>query len=195
MTAITAPAPTLADAVFPRSRVRDALLVVGFAGLTALAAQLTIKLPFTPVPITGQTFAVLATGTALGWRRGLLSQLLYVAVGLVGLPVYADGAHGWAQLTGASGGYLVGFIVAAALVGALCERRQDRSLLTSVPAMLAGSAVIYAFGLPWLAHSLHVSGVKAVELGLAPFLIGDTVKLLLAGGIAPAAWRFVKSGE
>src|SRR5688572_29079436 len=100
MTAITAPAPTLADAVLPRSRVRDVLLIVGFAGLTALAAQLTIKLPFTPVPITGQTFAVLATGTALGWRRGLLSQLLYVGVGLVGLPVYADGNHGWAQLTG-----------------------------------------------------------------------------------------------
>ncbi|MEA3075806.1 MAG: biotin transport system substrate-specific component [Actinomycetota bacterium] len=194
MTAITAPAPTLADAVFPRTRVRDALLVVGFAGLTALAAQLTIKLPFTPVPITGQTFAVLATGTALGWRRGLLSQLLYVVAGL-GLPIYAGGAHGWAQLTGASGGYLVGFVVAAALVGLLSERRQDRSLLTSIPAMLAGSAVIYAFGLPWLAHSIHVSGTKAAELGLAPFLIGDTIKLLLAAGIGPAAWRFVKSGE
>jgi biotin transport system substrate-specific component len=174
--------------------VRDVLLVVGFAGLTALAAQLTIRLPFTPVPITGQTFAVLATGTALGWRRGLLSQLLYVVAGL-GLPIYAGGKHGWAELTGASGGYLVGFIVAAALIGLLCQRRQDRNLLTSIPAMLAGNAVIYAFGLPWLAHSLHVSGTKAVEYGLAPFIVGDTVKLLLAAGIAPAAWWFVKSGE
>ena len=198
MTAAAVPAVhsrTLADAVVPRSLVRDAALVVGFAALTAAAAQLTIHLPWTPVPITGQTFAVLATGTALGWKRGGLSQLLYVAVGALGAPIYAGHHGGWAQVTGATGGYLVGFIVAAALVGALCERRQDRELLTSLPAMLAGSALIYAFGVPWLAHSLGVSGTKAVELGMAPFLIGDTVKLVLAGAIAPAAWRFVGRSE
>jgi biotin transport system substrate-specific component len=186
------PSPTLADAVIPRTLVRDAALVVAFAALTATAAQLTIHLPWTPVPITGQTFAVLATGTALGWKRGALSQLLYVGVGALGAPIYAAHSGGWAAATGATGGYLVGFIVAAALVGALCERRQDRQLLTSLPAMLAGSAVVYAFGVPWLAHSLHVSGTKAVELGMAPFLIGDALKLVLAGAIAPVAWRFVE---
>jgi biotin transport system substrate-specific component len=193
MTAIAPAAPrTLADAVLPRSLVTDVALVVGFAALTAAAAQLSFHLPWTPVPITGQTFAVLASGTVLGVRRGGLSQLLYVAVGALGAPVYASGAGGWAAATGATGGYLIGFVLAAALVGALADRRQDRALLTSIPAMLAGSAVIYALGVPWLAWKLGVSGTKAVELGMAPFLIGDAVKLLAAGALAPGAWRFVR---
>jgi biotin transport system substrate-specific component len=193
MTAIAPAAPrTLADAVLPRSLVTDIALVVGFAALTAAAAQLTFHLPFTPVPITGQTFAVLASGTVLGIKRGGLSQLLYVLVGALGAPVYAAGAGGWAAATGATGGYLIGFVLAAALVGALADRRQDRSLLTSIPAMLAGSAVVYAIGVPWLAWKLGVSGTKAVELGMAPVLIGDAVKLLAAGALAPGAWRFVR---
>lgn len=193
MTAVFLPTPrTLADAVLPRSLVRDVALVVGFALLTAAAAQLTFRLPWTPVPITGQTFAVLATGTVLGWRRGSLSQLLYVVLGAVGLPFYAGGASGLEVATGATGGYLIGFVLAAALVGALCERSQDRHLLTSIPAMLAGSAVIYAVGVPWLAAVLDVSAVKAMELGLVPFVIGDALKLLIAGGSAPLAWRMLR---
>jgi len=196
MIAISAPrSATLADAVLPRSLVRDVALVVGFAALTAIAAQLTFRLPWTPVPITGQTFAVLATGTVLGWQRGALSQLLYVVVGAVGLPIYAGAAGGWEAATGATGGYLVGFILAAALVGSLSERRQDRQLLTSIPAMLAGSALIYVVGVPWLAAVLDVSGIKAMELGMVPFLIGDAAKLLLAGGLAPVAWRAVRRSE
>jgi biotin transport system substrate-specific component len=183
---------TLADVVVPRSLVTDVALVAGFAALTAAAAQLTFHLPWTPVPITGQTFAVLAAGTVLGARRGFLSQLLYVAVGALGAPIYASGAGGWANATGATGGYLLGFVLAAALVGALSERRQDRSLLTSLPAMLAGSAVVYALGVPWLAWKLGVSGTKAVELGMAPFLIGDAVKLVAAGALAPGAWQLVR---
>lgn len=196
--ALPAPAPahrTLADAVLPRSTVLDLALVVGFAALTAAAAQVSFRLPWTPVPITAQTFAVLATGTVLGSRRGAVSQLLYVLVGAVGLPVYAGGAGGWKVVTGATGGYLIGFVVAAALVGALCERRQDRHLITSVPAMLAGSAVVYGIGLPWLAAVLGVSGVKAIELGLVPFLAGDVVKMALAGGLAPLAWRAVRRAD
>lgn len=190
MTAISVPAPrTLADAVVPRSLVRDIVLVSGFVALTAAAAQISIRLPWTPVPITGQTFAVLATGTVLGWKRGALTQLLYVLVGAVGVPVYAGAQSGWKVVTGATGGYLLGFVLAAALVGALCERRQDRHLLTSVPAMLAGSALVYGIGVPWLAAVLGVSGVKAMELGLVPFLVGDVVKMALAGGLAPLAWR------
>jgi biotin transport system substrate-specific component len=193
MTAIAPAAPrTLADAVLPRSLVTDIALVTGFAALTALAAQVSITLPFTPVPITGQTFAVLAAGTVLGAKRGPLSQLLYVLVGALGAPIYAGGQGGWAAATGATGGYLVGFVLAAALVGALSERRHDRQLLTSLPAMLAGSAIIYALGVPFLAWKLGVSGVKAVELGMAPFLIGDAVKLVAAGALAPGAWQVVR---
>ena len=131
MDAVVAP-QTLAD-LLPRVRVRTPALVIGFALLTAVAAQITIPLPWTPVPVTGQTFAVLVAGAALGWRRGAASQLLYVAMGAVGLPFYADGASGWDGLSGATGGYLVGFVIAAALVGALAERRHDRSVRTPCP--------------------------------------------------------------
>lgn len=193
---MTAPAVlqpvTLADLVpLPRDRalVRTAVLVVGFALLTALAAQVVIPLPWTPVPITGQTFAVLLAGATLGWARGGASQLLYVILGAVGLPFYAGGEGGWSASTGATGGYLVGFVVAAAIVGLLAERRQDRSFVTSLPAMLTGTAIIYLFGVSWLAHSVGVSWVKAVELGMAPFLVGDLVKLVAAGLLLPAAWK------
>jgi biotin transport system substrate-specific component len=182
---------TLAD-LLPRTHLRTPALVVGFALLTALAAQVTFPLPFTPVPVTGQTFAVLLTGAALGWRAGGVSQLLYVALGAVGLPFYADAQGGWTVATGATGGYLVGFIVAAVLVGLLCERRQDRSLLTAVPTMLLGSAVIYLFGVAWLAHSLGVDATRAMELGLIPFVIGDLAKLALAGVLLPAAWKLTR---
>jgi biotin transport system substrate-specific component len=187
-----APAPvTLAD-LLPRTRLRSVGLVVGFALLTAAAAQLRIALPFTPVPITGQTFAVLLTGAALGWRLGASSQLLYVALGAVGLPFYAGGERGWEVATGATGGYLVGFVLAAALVGALAQRRHDRTLLTAVPAMLAGTAIIYACGVAWLAHVLSVDATRAMELGLVPFVIGDALKLLLAGALLPIAWRIAR---
>ena len=179
---------TLAD-LLPRRLAIDVALVAGFAALTALAAQLTFRLPWTPVPSTGQTFAVLTAGAVLGTRRGALSQLLYVAVGALGLPVYAGGVGGWAAATGATAGYLVGFVLAAALVGRLSERRHDRQLLTSIPAMLAGSAVVYALGVPWLAWKLGVAGTEAIELGMTPFVIGDAVKLLAAGALTPTAWQ------
>lgn len=190
MEAIAAPL-TLAD-LLPRARLRTPALVVGFALLTALAAQITFPLPWTPVPVTGQTFAVLLTGAALGWRRGAAAQLLYVALGAVGLPFYAEGASGWEAATGATGGYLLGFVLTAALVGALAERRQDRSVLTSVPAMLAGTALTYLCGVTWLAHSLGVDAATAMELGLIPFVIGDAVKLAAAGLVLPAAWKLVE---
>ncbi|MDP9020555.1 MAG: biotin transporter BioY [Actinomycetota bacterium] len=179
---------TLAD-LLPRTRARTVALVVGFALLTAAAAQVTIPLPWTPVPVTGQTFAVLLAGATLGWRAGGASQVLYVALGAVGLPFYADGAGGWQAATGATGGYLVGFVVAAALVGLLAERRQDRAVLTSIPAMLAGTAVIYLFGVTWLGAVLDADATTALTKGLLPFVVGDAVKLLAAGLLLPAAWR------
>ena len=200
MTAITTPATaTLADRLLPArwgrvTWVRSATLVLAFALLTALFAQIKITLGFTPVPITGQTFAVLLSGTALGVRRGAASQLLYWVLGLVGLPFYAGSKHGWKIATGSTFGYFIGFIAAAALVGALAERRQDRTLLTSLPAMLAGTVVIYVFGAAWLAHKLNIpvaTGEKnAIAFGITPFLIGDAIKVVLAGGLTPLAWRF-----
>ena len=183
----TAPS-TLAD-LLPRSRVRTVALVVGFALLTAAAAQVSIPLPWTPVPLTGTTFAVLLAGATLGWKAGTASQLLYNVLALAGLPFYQDANSGWTYATGATGGYLVGFVVAAALVGLLAERHQDRSVVTAVPAMLAGTAVIYLFGVAWLAHVLGADATTALEKGMLPFVIGDAVKLVAAGALLPAAWR------
>lgn len=174
------------------ARVRSAVLIVSGALLTALAAQISFHVPWTPVPYTGQTFAVLLTGAALGWRDGAASQLLYVALGAVGLPFYAGAEGGWSAVSGSTGGYLVGYIVTAAVVGALAERGKDRRVATAVPAMLAGSAVIYLFGVTWLAHVLDVSASKAIELGLTPFVIGDAIKLGLAGLLLPAAHRLTR---
>jgi biotin transport system substrate-specific component len=190
MQAVAAPL-TLADLV-PQARLRTPALVVGFALLTAIAAQITFPLPWTPVPVTGQTFAVLVSGAALGWRRGSAAQLLYVALGAMGLPFYAEGGSGWTTATGATGGYLVGFVLAAALVGALAERRKDRVVLTAVPAMLAGTAVIYTTGTLWLARSLDVSILKAIDLGIVPFAAGDVVKLAAAGVVLPTAWKLAR---
>lgn len=188
----------LAD-VLPRTRahplVRTAALVVGFALLTAAAAQFEIKLSWTPVPISGQTFAVLLAGTTLGWRAGSASMGLYWLLGLF-LPFYSGGDKGWEVATGATFGYFIGFVLAAAAVGALAERGQDRSFATSIPAMLAGTAVIYACGVAWLVHHLNVpladGDPNAIALGLTPFVIGDTVKLLLAGALTPLAWKFAR---
>jgi biotin transport system substrate-specific component len=186
---------------------RDGALVAGFAVLTALFAQIRIDLSFTPVPITGQTFAVLLAGTALGWQRGLLSQAVYWIAGIF-MPVawYADDHSGssiragWHIATGTTAGYLGGFVLAAALVGYLAERGQDRDLATSVPAMLAGTAVIYTCGVLWLAHDLNIAvsptgndEPNAISLGLTPFLVGDTIKLLLAGALTPIAWSTVEA--
>jgi biotin transport system substrate-specific component len=182
---------TLSDAILRRSSLAlDLGLVGAFAGLTAAAAQFAIRLPFTPVPISGQTFAVLLCGAALGSRRGAAAQLLYLALGCVGLPVYAAGAAGLPH--GPSGGYLFGFIAAAYVVGKLVECGWDRRLRTAALAMLAGNCVLYLFGLPWLA--LFVGGPlsKVLALGLLPFIPGDLIKLGLAAGVLPSAWAVIR---
>jgi len=186
--------PTLADLV-ARSRVTDAVLVVGFALLTALAAQITIPLGFTPVPITGQTFAVLLAGATLGAARGAASQGLYVVLGAVGLPFYAEGAGGWTEATGSTAGYLVGFVIAAAVVGHLAERGQDRRISTAIPAFVAGTMIIYTLGAGWLARSLDVPVTaaagepSAIAYGVAPFIVGDLAKAVLAGVLLPTCWQ------
>ena len=186
-------AATLRLAVFPRSGLLvDALLVVAGAGLVALAAQIEIPLGFTPVPISGQTFAVLLVGASLGPLLGASSLLLYFCVGLIGAPVYSGGDSGWEIVKGATGGYLVGFIVAAALTGWLAQRQWDRRFNSAVAAMLSGSVVIYLFGLPWLAHVANLDLSDTLEAGLYPFVVGDLVKLYLAGMLLPGAWKLVK---
>lgn len=157
--------------------------------LIALLAQVTIPLPFTPVPITGQTYGVLFVGAVLGSRRGLLSMLLYVAEGCVGLPFFAGGASGWTELVGATGGYLVGFMLAAYVVGRLAERGWDRRINGSLTSMLVGQIIIYALGIGWLA--MYVGADKAVQLGLLPFVAGDVLKLLLASATLPLGWKLL----
>jgi biotin transport system substrate-specific component len=170
----------------------DAVLVLSGVLLVALSAQLRIPLPFTPVPITGQTFGVLLVGACLGAWRGLASLLAYLLVGAFGLPVYAGGKHGWEIVQGPTGGYLVGFVVAAAVVGILAQRGWDRKLFSSFGAMLAGSAIIYFFGLLWLSRVVQTDLSRTLELGLYPFLIGDALKVCLASAALPAAWKVVR---
>ena len=191
MTSITATPVVITTPLISKARTYAIALVVGFALLTALMAQIEIRLWFTPVPITGQTFAVLLSGAALGLRLGAASQALYVAMGLVGLPFYSGGGSGWETATGATGGYLFGFVISAAVVGALAERRHDRSVLTAVPAFLTGTVIIYIFGVAWLAHFLEVGTTEALEFGLVPFVIGDLIKAGVAAMLLPTAWRFV----
>lgn len=181
----------LTGRVLPRSKVAAVVAVVGFALLTALAAQWVIPLPFTPVPITGQTFAVLLSGAALGTRLGAASQALYLGMGIVGLPVYAEGSSGIDTFTGGTAGYLVGFVFAAALVGRLAERRQDRNVGTTVSAFLAGSAMIYLFGVAGLMINFGMGMNEAILAGVAPFVFGDVLKAAAAGVLLPTAWRLL----
>ena len=194
---VSAPPTTLADVV-PRPRaapwVRDVLLVAGGALLTGLAAQVAFRMPWTEVPYTLQTGAVLLVGTVLGSWRGALSMLLYVAAGSVGLPAFAEGRSG---LEGAAGGvtptlgYLIGFIVAAALVGRLAERRWDRSPGGAAGLMLIGNLVIYAIGVPILAVVAGLPLLDAVRSGAVVFVPWDLAKIALAAGLLPLAWRAV----
>jgi biotin transport system substrate-specific component len=177
-----------------QQRLADAVLILGGSLLTALMARVEIPLPFTPVPITGQTFAVLLVGAALGSRRGALSMAVYLLEGALGLPVFAGGAAGLARLRGPTGGYLIGFIAAAFVTGWLAERGWDRRPATTALAMLTGNAVIYLFGLPWLAWFVggFLGPKGALALGLLPFVPGDLLKLLLATLAFPSVWLLVR---
>ncbi|MGH2636975.1 MAG: biotin transporter BioY [Actinomycetota bacterium] len=188
---------TLALAASPtgaRSKIAWRVLLA-FAGswLVAGLAQISISLPFTPVPITGQTLGVLLVGASLGAGLGGVSMALYLAQGALGLPFFAAGESGadLLRLSSVSGGYLWGFLLSAAAVGWLAERGWDRSLRSSIGAMFLGEVVLYLVAIPWLMQAIDVSLGRALELGLAPFVVGDTLKLLLAAGLLPAGWRLV----
>jgi len=190
---VNAQAATLRQAVVPRSDLlTDTLLVLAGTGLVAGAAQISIKLPFTPVPITGQTFAVVLVGASLGAIRGTASLMLYLWLGVAGAPIYAHHAHGWSVITGATGGYIVGFVLASAVTGYLAERRWDRQISSAIAAMLTGNVIIYLVGLPWLAVVLNTNLEKTLEYGLYPFVPGDVFKLYLAAALLPGAWKLVE---
>ncbi len=176
----------------PGARVRDALLVVAAACLVGVLAQVSIRLSFTPVPITGQTLGVLLSGAALGARRGAAAMALYGIGGVAGIPWFADHAHGY---VGASFGYIVGFVLCAGLCGYLAQRGADRSIGKSVPAMVLGEVAIYLCGVTWLALSLHVGILRALELGFVPFVAGDAIKAALAAIALPGAWKAVGAGR
>jgi len=188
--------PVLADlvpaAVFRGARTRDLALVAGAALLTALLAQLAIPVPGSPVPITGQTLAVVLTAAALGPLRGMAGQGLYVSLGAIGLPFYADAESGWQVVTGATGGYLLGFLPAAFLIGLAAQHRADRTLWKALPLFVAGQAVIFAIGVPWLAVVAGLSPSAALEAGFYPFIVGGLVKALVAGAVITGAWRATK---
>lgn len=182
------PAPLVLADLVPRSLARNASLVIGGAALTGLCAQVAFPVPGTPVPVTLQTFSVLLVGAALGRRLAAASMGLYLVAGVAGIPWFSGQASGW---TTATSGYLVGFLAAAALVGVLSSRGGDRTPLRTAVTMGLGTLTIYVCGAGVLAVSLHVGLVEAVRLGVAPFLLGDALKVLAAAGLLPLTWRYV----
>lgn len=188
MTVAAAPRSLVLADLVPGGLVRDLALVIAAAALTGVAAQVAIPLPFTPVPISLQTFTVLLSAAALGPMRAAAAMLLYLVAGMAGVPWFSEQASGWGF---PSFGYILGFVIAAALVGALARRGSDRSPRGAIGTMIAGNLVIYAVGVPYLAVAIGVGLPEAMGLGIAPFLVGDALKVLLAAGLLPATWRVV----
>jgi biotin transport system substrate-specific component len=189
MSLVSASPRTLADVV-PGGLVRNVALVVGGTLFVALSALVQIPLPFTPVPLSLQTFAVLLTGAALGSRRGALSMGLYLLAGVAGVPWFAQHHSGWAF---ASFGYVVGFVAAAWLAGRLAEAGADRQVLKNTGLLVVGNIVIYAFGVAGLIAYTGMGLTTALAKGVAPFLIGDLIKIAVAAALLPAAWKLVGS--
>ncbi len=183
----------LADLV-PAVRARDAGLVALGVLFTALLAQVAVPVPGSPVPITGQTLAVVLTAASLGPLRGTAVQVLYILTALVGLPFYSETSGGVDVVFGATGGYVFGFIPAAYLIGLAAKHGADRRLWTSVPLFVAGQAVIFAVGVPWLAWSTGMSAAQALEAGFYPFILGGLVKAAVAAVVLGGAWRLTRRG-
>ena len=185
----TLPAPRVIADVFAKGLARNIVLVVAGAALIGLCAQLYIYLPGNPVPITGQTFAVLFVAAGLGLGRGVSATILYAVGGLVGVPWFAQGTSG---LVSATFGYILGFILAAAVVGYLAERGWTSRAWRTAVVMVIGNAVIYAVGVTWLKTATGMGWSKAISLGMTPFLVGDAIKIALAAGAFTAAWAIIR---
>ena len=188
MTSIAA-STTLRASALPKGIAIDIALVSAFALLNAGAAQISIPLPFTPVPLTLQTFAVLLTGSVLGTGRGLASLTLYVAIGSLGAPWFAGGSSGFGGVTF---GYVLGFLLAGAIVGRLAERGATHSISRTILSFTAGTFAIYAVGVPWLMANTGMNIPQALNAGLTPFLLGDLVKAAAAGVLLPGLWKLIQ---
>lgn len=184
--AFAAPAPRVLADFAARNAVTQIALVLGGAAFVAVSAQIAIPLPFTPVPLTLQTFAVLLTGAALGSLRGVLAMTVYALVGMAGAPIYSQGASGFG---GATFGYILGFILAAFIVGRLAEGGATTTPWRTTGLMLIGNIAIYAVGVTWLKVSMDFTWSMAIALGATPFLIGDVIKIALAAGLLPLSWK------
>lgn len=187
--ALASPAPRVLADLAARTWISQVALVVGGAAFVGLCAQVAIPLPFTPVPLTLQTFAVLLVGASLGSLRGVLSMLLYLVAGVMGVPWFSQFESGFAL---ASFGYILGFILAAFIVGRLAEGGATRSFGRATGLMVIGNIAIYAVGVTWLKFAIDVTWVEAVTLGVLPFLIGDAIKILAAAGLLPGVWRLLQ---
>jgi biotin transport system substrate-specific component len=185
--ALTSPRRVLADVVAP-SLVADAIFVVSGAAFVGLLAQISFFVHPFVVPFTGQTLGVLVVGSTLGIRRALASMALYVVAGLVGLPWFASHASGYSSLLF---GYLLGFIVSVTLMSWLASKGNDRNVVSALGLFIIGELAIYAVGVPWLAVDLHISLLKAISIGMTPYLIFDLAKAIVAGTLLPATWRLV----
>jgi biotin transport system substrate-specific component len=181
----------LIELIWPeKSLTRNCLLVIGTSLLLALSAQIAIPLPFSPVPVTSQTLVVLLAGAVLGSRLGTLSVLVYIAEGAIGLPFFAKGGAGLAYLRGLTGGYLLGFVVAAFVIGFLVEGGLGRKFSTAVFAMVVGNVLLYCFGVLWLKSALNISISRSLAIGLYPFILGDLYKIGIASTLLPKLWSF-----
>jgi biotin transport system substrate-specific component len=185
---------SLRATVFPRSTaLTEALFVVGGIGFISLLAQIAIPVPGSPVPVTGQTLAVLLIGTTYGARLGFITFATYLLAGIAGAPIFAPSAtaanHGLDRLVGATGGYLVGMLIASLLLGYLADRKADQKFRTSFPALLLGDLVIFTFGLAWLHASLDMTWAATFKAGLTPFILGEALKIAITATSLPLVWR------
>jgi biotin transport system substrate-specific component len=181
---------TLRTVVAPRSSaLAYSLFIVGGTSFIAIMAQISLPVPGSPVPVTGQTLAVLLVGTTYGAALGAATFSTYLLAGIAGAPVFAGGTYGIDRVLGATGGYLFGMLLASAVLGYLAERRADRNFTTSFPALLLGSLIIFTFGLVWLHFSLDLTWAKTVSMGLAPFIVGEVLKVAIVATSLPLVWR------
>ncbi len=183
---------TLRSAFIPRSTAATKIaLVVGGVAFLALMAQISVPVPGSPVPVTGQTLGALLLGSAYGATLGFTTFASYLIVGFLGAPIFAAGTHGFAHFTGATGGYLVGMLLASLITGYLAGRKWDQKIATVIPTMLIGEVVIYAAGLFWLHHSIHANWSTTFKFGFTPFILGEVIKIAIASTAMPTLWRFV----
>ena len=186
------PATSLRSMVLPHSSLLiKAALSAGGVLFLATMAQIAIPVPGSPVPVTGQTLGVLLIGTTYGSGLGVATFVMYLLAGIAGAPVFAGASFGFEKITGATGGYLIGMMVATYLLGLLAKRRLDQRFLTSLPSMLFGTLIIFSFGLLWLHHFTGKDWAWTIAAGLTPFIVGEAIKIAIAGTSLPILWRLI----